>query len=160
MSAYYTDVQDLIGFDTRTFTANNISEAILKGIEIETLFNLASWTVNVNLNYLDARDDTTNEYLDDRASFAANIEVYRRFGVLDLSFDLQAESGRHDNVGQSLDGFAIFGANLSYRLNNKLRFSAHLENLFNSDYTLNLATATQPFRTYGRMATISVHASY
>ena len=129
-------------------------------MEFETLFNYAGWTVNANLNYLDARDDTTDEYLDDRAKFAANVELYRGFGAFNLSLELQTESGRHDSGGQRLDGFAIIGANLSYRVSKRLRFAAHLENLFNSDYTINLATGTDSFRTYGRMATVSVHASY
>lgn len=160
LSAYHTDVDDLIGFDPATFTANNTADATLQGVEFETSFSYASWNVNTNLNFLDARDDGTDEFLDDRAEFAANLEVYRRFGELDVSVDLQAESGRHDRVGQTLDGFAIVGANLNYRVNRFFRVSAHLENLFDENYTLNLATGSHAFRTYGRTATISLHASY
>ena len=160
LSGYYTDVQNLIGFDPFTFTAANTSEATLQGVEFETNFVYVGWNVNTNLNYLDARDDSTDEYLDDRAEFAANLQVYRGFGALDVSFDLQAESGRHDRVGQTLDGFAIIGTNLNYRFNDKLRVSGRLDNLFDEDYTLNLATVSHAFRTYGRTATVSLHARY
>jgi vitamin B12 transporter len=160
LSGYYTDVQDLIGFDPVSFTAMNTSEATLQGVEYEIAFNYAGWNINTNLNYLDARDDTTDEYLDDRAEFAANLQVYRGFGQLDVAFDLQAESGRHDRVGETLDGFAIVGTTVNYRLNKKLRVSGRLDNLFNQSYTLNLATASHSFRTYGRTATVSFHARY
>jgi len=160
LSGYYTDVQDLIGFDPFTFTAANTAEATLQGVEFETSTTYADWNFSANLNYLDARDDTADEYLDDRAEFAANLQAYRQYGKFDVSFDLQAESGRHDRRGETLDGHAIVGTGWNYRFNDQLRISGRLDNLFDENYTLNMATATSVYRTYGRTATVSLHATY
>ena len=160
LNAYHTDIQDLIGFDSITFTANNTAEATLQGVEFETSYSYQDWNLSANLSYLDARDDTTDEFLDDRAEFAANAEVYRRIGQFDVSLDMQAESGRHDRAGQSIDGFVLFGAGLNYYFNNNFRISGRLDNIFDENYLLNLATATDSYRTYGRIAQIGIHATY
>jgi vitamin B12 transporter len=160
LSAYHTDVDDLIGFDLVTFMAQNTAQATLKGIEFEVAYSYLDWQFTANMNYLDATDDTTNEYLDDRAKFAANFEAYRNFGKLNVSVDLQAESGRHDRNGLSLNGFAILGLGAGYTFNHQLRFSARLDNLWDEEYVQNLVTATESYRTYGRTALISMHLQY
>jgi vitamin B12 transporter len=160
LSAYHTDVKDLIGFDFASFTANNISDATLQGVEAEIAYTFYAWQLNLNADYLDAKDDSSDEFLDDRAEFSANADAHRSFGKFDVSMDLQAERGRHDRVGTSINGFVIFGAGMNYRLTEKVRVAARLDNLLDEDYTLNLATATDVFRTYGRTATFSVHATY
>lgn len=160
ISGYYTEVKDLIGFDFVTFTANNTAEATLQGVELELSYSMADWTINASTGYLDARDETADEYLDDRAEFSADVDLHCRFNRLDLSMDVQAESGRHDSGGTTIDGFVIFGASANYRFNERFRLSGRIDNIFDENYTLNLATSADVFRTYGRTALISLHASY
>jgi vitamin B12 transporter len=160
ISGYYTDVKDLIGFDFATFTAANTSEATLKGVEAEMSYTYADWFFGANMNYLNARDDLLDVFLDDRAEFTTNLDVSRRFDQLDVSMDLQAESGRHDGRGIEIDGFVILGAGINYRFNEKFRIAARIDNMFDEDYTLNLATARDVFRTYGRTGLVSLHAAY
>lgn len=160
LSAYHTDVIDLIGFDAATFTAANTADATLQGIELEFGYRSGPWNFNANLNYLDARDDTTDIYLDGRARFATNVEVYRSIGKFDLSVDLQAESGRHDLRGTRITGFTTAGLGANYRVTDKLRIAARLDNVWDEDYALTLVNATDAFRTYGRTAMVSLHARY
>jgi vitamin B12 transporter len=160
ISGYYTDVKDLIGFDFATFTANNTSEATLKGVEAEVSYSYADWFFSANMNYLNARDDRLDVFLDDRAEFTTNVDVGCKFGRLDLSMDLQAESGRHDRSGTEIDGFVVLGTGINYRFSERFRIAARLDNIFDEDYTLNLATARDVFRTYGRTGLISLHAAY
>ncbi|MGB1883407.1 MAG: TonB-dependent receptor domain-containing protein [Gammaproteobacteria bacterium] len=159
-SYFHTDVDNLIGFDAATFTANNVSKATLQGVELAFTTQIAGWTFDAGFDYLDAEDDTTNEYLDDRAKFSTDIQFYRQLGQFDLGLDLQAESGRHDLRGTSIDGFVVLGASASYRFARYLRFSARLDNMFDEDYTQNLISATEHYRTYGRTFQIGVHAQY
>ncbi len=160
VSAYHTEVKDLIGFDAATFTANNTANATLQGIELELARQFGAWQVNANLDYLDARDETIDEYLPDRAEFSANLDVHRSFGQFDITFDLQAESGRHDVGGRALSGFVIFGAGANYHLTRTVRLAGRLDNVFDEDYTLKLVNANDAFRTYGRTLMLSLHAAY
>jgi len=160
INAYHTEVTDLIGFDSATFTAANTANATLQGVELELAYNLGAWHIVANSDYLDARDDATNIYLDDRAKFSANLDIYRQLGAFDIALDMQAESGRHDLRGTSIPGFSVVGAGVSYRLSPKIRAALRVENIFDDDYTQNLISATESFRTYGRTALASLHAAY
>ena len=160
VNAHHTSVDNLNGFDPVSFVAANVSEATLQGVELELDYTLGSWFATGNLNYLDARDDTTEEYLDDRAQFAANFELYRRLGRINVSASLQSESGRHDRTGTSIKGFVTMGLGGSYRSNRHTRLSARIENLWDESFSLNLATATDAYRTYGRTVVISLSVEY
>jgi len=160
INAYRTSVDNLNGFDPISFMAANVSEATMQGVEIELDYALGPWFTTGNLNYLDARDDTSGEYLDDRAEFAANFELYREIGPINVSTSLQSESGRHDRTGASIKGFVTMGLGANYQLNRHLGLSARIENLWNEDFSLNLATATDKFRTYGRTAIMNLSVEY
>ncbi|MGR8920579.1 MAG: TonB-dependent receptor domain-containing protein [Gammaproteobacteria bacterium] len=160
VSGYHTEVDDLIGFDLATFRSENVAKATLEGVELEFDYVLAAWNLSANLNYLDARNDSTNEYLDDRAEFAANLMAYTTYAGVDFGFDLAAESGRHDNSGFEFDGFAIVGLSLGYDINRFVRLSGRVDNLFDDDYTLNFATATETYRTYGRTGRVTLRLRY
>lgn len=156
VSAYRTNVDNLIGFDLATFTANNTSEATLQGVEMELSTIIYDWLLSANLNYLDARNEDTNEYLDDRATVAANIELGRSFNRLYLGVDLQTESGRHDQNGVRLSGFTLFGLKASYQVNDRFKIAGRIDNLFDKDYTRNLATSWVAYETEGRFANLSL----
>ena len=160
LSAYHTDIKDLIGFDLATFIAANTADATLQGLEFEFSYSFGPWNFDANLNYLDARDDATDVYLSGRAKFATNVEVYRSIGKFDLSLDVQAESGRHDLGGTPIMGFTIAGLGANYRLTDKLRIATRLDNVWDEDYALTLVSPTDAFRTYGRTTMVSLHAHY
>ena len=112
--------------------------------------------IHGNLNYLDAKDDTTNEYLDDRAKFSTSFEIQRSLGKLGINADIQAESGRHDLSGTSLKGHAIAGIGLQYRFNRQVEISSRIDNLWDEKYTVNLISAQDEFRSYGRIALFKI----
>ena len=118
--------------------------------------NIQNWIIHGNLNYLDAKDDTTNEYLDDRAKFSTSFEIQRSLGKLGINADIQAESGRHDLSGTSLKGHAVAGIGLQYRFNRQVEISSRIDNLWDEKYTVNLISAQDEFRSYGRIATFKI----
>ena len=156
LSAYHNSLNNLIGVDPTSFTAANITKATLKGVEFEFESSIQSWIIRGNLNYLDAKDDITNEYLDDRAKFSTSFEIQRSFGKLGVNADIQAESGRHDLSGVSLKGHAIAGIGLQYRLNRQVEISSRIDNLWDEKYTVNLISAQDEFRSYGRIALFKI----
>lgn len=159
-SAYRSEIDNLIGFDLFTFTADNTSEATLQGMELEYSRGFGQWSLSTNLEYLDAKDDNTDEYLDGRALWAANFDVGRDFGRFYISADIKAERGRHDRNGERLSGFADVGFSAVYSLSENLIVSARVDNLFNKDYTLNLASATAVYETEGLAAEMSVEYKF
>ena len=160
VSVYKTDVNDLIGFDFDTFLAGNTDSATLEGVELELTRQFNEWDFALNLNYLDARDDETNEYLDDRVVASANLQVGRRFESLYLGIDMQAEHGRHDRGGADLPGFAIWGISAVYDVTEQLKISGRVDNVFDQNYTINLATASSAFETDGLNGKLSVEYTF
>ncbi len=160
LSAYRSNVDDLIGFDLTTFTANNTSEATLEGVELELATTLSGWDFEANLNYLDARDDITNEYLDDRASLSAAVQAGRQFNDLYIGVNAKAEHGRHDREGETLGGFSVWGVSLVYDVTDNFKVSGRVDNIFDKDYTLNLASSTAAYETEGTVAKVNLQYSF
>lgn len=165
LSVYDTQVDDLIAFETISFDpfvgrANNIEEASLQGVELEFGVHLHNWLLNANIDYLDAVNDTTDSRLTDRARVTANVSAETNIGSYSILVDWQAETGRIDG-GTNIGGYGILGASFHYDINQNLMLSFRADNLFDQDYTLNLASgATNPFQTEGRIAKASIRYTF
>ena len=160
-STYRANVDNLIGFDLATFTAGNTARATLEGVELEVKHQVGHWDLSANVDYLEARNEDTHEYLDGRAAVSANLQLGRSFlQSLYLGVDIKAEHGRHDLEGVSLPGFAIWGVSAVYDATDKLKVSGRVDNVFDKDYTLNLATSSVAYKTDGLAAKLSVQYSF
>ena len=160
VSAYQTDVENLFSFDPNTFLAANIGEAELKGIEVEIQTLAFDWQFGIQADLLDAEDKMSGEKLDDRAERSLSINANRDFGNLSLSMDLRAESGRFDRGGTPLAGYGLFDISAVYAVSDSLTVLANIDNVFDKDYTVNLATGTDRFNTEGRQANITLRYSF
>jgi len=160
LSLYRSNVDDLIGYDFSTFTAGNTKNATLEGVELALQTTLWGWNVSSNLDYLEARDADSNEYLDDRAVWTANLSAGRGFGNLYVSVDAKAEHGRHDRSGSDVGGFAVWGLSAVYDVAENVKVSARVDNLFDKNYTLNLATSNVSYETEGTVAKFGVEYTF
>jgi len=160
VSAFKTDIENLFSFDPETFLAANIGEAEIDGIEFELNARIASWDIGVNADILSTQDVTTGIELDDRAEQTLAISAARRFGDLDLRFDVRGESDRFDRQGTELASYALFDVSAVYRLNDNFTVFANIDNVFDKDYTVNLATATERFNTAGTQAKLTVKYNF
>lgn len=157
ISLYQTDIEDLIAFDFATFLPMNVSEASLEGVEIELSTQAFDWLFSANLDYLDAIDETANSRLTDRARVTANLSAQKQFNALNLLIDWQAETGRIDG-GNRIGGYGILGVSANYIFNEKLSLNVRVDNLFDRDYVLNLASGlANPFQTEGRIGKASLN---
>jgi len=155
VSAFKTDIKNLFSFDPLTFLAANIGEAEIEGIELEINTRLASWDISINVDLLSTEDTLTGVELDDRAEQTLSITAARSFGNIDLRFDLNGESDRFDMRGTELPSYALFDISAAYRVSDRITLLANIDNLFDKDYTVNLATATDRFNTEGRQAKLT-----
>lgn len=159
-SIWQTEVDNLIGFDLATFTANNIAEAKLEGAELELDAYLLGLDWHWALDYTDARDESTNEYLDDRALWNSLISVGGRSGSISWLVDLQSERGRHDRSGVELDSHSLLGASLIYDIDQNWRLKGRVDNLLDEDYVINVATSSVVYETEGRTAKVSLRYQF
>jgi vitamin B12 transporter len=160
VSAYKTDIENLHSFDPATFLAANVGEAEIQGIEFEVNTKVIDWDLGINLDLLSAEDKDTGTELDDRAERTLAISASRSFGKVDLLLNLKAESDRYDNRGTELDSFELFDVSAVYNVNDKLKFLANIDNVFDEDYTVNLIGSSERYNTLGRKAKLSVKYSF
>lgn len=160
VSAYRNNIDNLFSFDPDTFLAANVGEATIDGIEAELKTSLADWDLSVNADVLSATNDLTGVELNDRAERTLSVSAARNFGALDLSFDLKAENQRYDNNGTELSGYGLFDISASYKINDAIKVSANVDNVFDKDYTLNLIGASERYNTEGRQAKLTVRYAF
>lgn len=153
LSAYQSDVTNLIAYDFTTRLAGNISEAELQGVEVQLSGQSFGWDWVVGLDYLDAYNSKTDSYLDDRVRFSANVEIAKRFGAFDVLLDWRNEHGRHDRAS-TIGGHSLLGLVVSYDIMPGLSVYAKGENLTDKNYIVNFAKANTPYRTEGRTGKI------
>ena len=160
VSLYQNDFENLFSFDPATFLAANIGEAEIKGIEVEVNTSVLDWDVALNLDLLSAQDKDSGLELDDRAEKTLALTGSRRFGDLDLRFDIKFEDGRFDNRGIELDNYALFDLSARYQFNEKFSLAANVDNIFDKDYTVNLIGASDRYNTEGRQAKLTLRYNF
>lgn len=160
VSLYQNDFVNLFSFDPATFLAANIGEAQIKGVEVELTTAVLDWDIALNLDMLSAQDKDSGLELDDRAEKTLALTGARRFGDLDLRFDIKLEDGRFDNRGTELDNYALFDISARYQFNEKLSLAANVDNVFDKDYTVNLIGANDRYNTEGRQAKLTLRYNF
>lgn len=150
VSAFNTDIKNLIGFDSATFLAANIADASIQGLEFELSTNINDWYLAANLDLLSTEDAATGEKLDDRVEKTLNLSASKNFGAFSTRIDALAEDGRHDLSGTELPNFVKFDLSGSYAISKNFKVSAKVNNLLDKDYTVNLISPTSRYNTEGR----------
>lgn len=160
LSAFRSNVTNLIGYDVSTYSANNISDATLEGVEVEYRRYFGAWSISSNLEYLDAYDDNSGDFLNGRARVSANIQLGRDFRDFYAGLDVKAEHGRYESAGQRLPGYGLLGLSLVYKISENLKLSARIDNLFDRNYILNQATNTVDYETEGTTAKVNLQYKF
>lgn len=140
LSAYQTDVDDLIAFDPTTFAPANIDSARIRGVEAEVFAWLWGWDLDSGLTLLDPenRSDGPNRgnLLPRRAEQSLNIALDREFGRFRLGATLFAAGRRYDDLANTheLAGYATVDLHAGYALAKDWRLEGRIGNLFDKDY--------------------------
>ncbi len=143
VSAYHTRVEDLIAFEGANFSATNIKNARLKGLEAEYQFNSDAFSLKANAAWQDARDLDNDTKLLRRADRKLNINSHFKINEQwSWGLDLQAASKRpdFDNFAtpgpDDTGGYGRLDARLSYAFGKDWSLEARLENLGDKSYEL------------------------
>ncbi len=128
--------RDLIEVDPLTFTAANIADAKVRGVEVDALLKL---TDNININtgytYLDSEDKDTGQRLHlrpiDKFNISTEVFIKDVFVIADYVY----VGKRFDNsVSQNLSSYSLVNLAGNYKLRTRLTLFAKINNLFDEDY--------------------------
>ncbi len=155
INAYQTKVRNLISWSGTS--PSNINKTTMEGVEIEGSKNWSDYFVRAGLDYLEAKDDKTGGFLDDRARASGSFEFGRQVEKVYFGIDAFFEHARF-GLGEKLPGYSIWGINGQYEASDALLFSARIRNLFDKEYITNLASSDNPYQNEGR--TIEVALEY
>ena len=150
ISAYDTEIEDLIEFPAPNFLATNTSEASLQGIELEIGTYLNQWYLSSSLDLLDATDEATSNQLIRRPETTLKVSARREFGKFSFGTHLLAEKGRFDLGNVELDSFERVDFTGAYRFSDSFTLNSRIGNAFDKDYQL-----ASGFNTEGRSIIVS-----
>jgi vitamin B12 transporter len=153
LSAYQTDVNDLIAYDASLGAPTNIDEARIRGIEAALSARLRDWQWRSALTLLDPENRASGanygKVLPRRAEQALRLDLDRVLGRFRIGGTLLAEGRRYDDLANTreLGGYATVDLRAEYAFAKVWRLQARIENLFDKDYET-AAFFNQPGRSF------------
>lgn len=150
VTAFYTEVDDLIQFDSTTLRNENISEARIRGTELTLGVDVAGWRANAALTLQDPENAATNERLNRRPQRLASLRLERDLGPWALGADLRYVGPRPDGA-ERLGGYTVVGFGASYRFSPDWRVRLSVDNAFDRDYQ-----SVAGFETAGRTGFVTL----
>lgn len=147
---YYTKMSDLIGYDMNTWKYYNVSEAIIKGVELGTDYNFEKIIFGLSVDLLDPKDSNTDETIKYRAKQMYKAHISGELGKFNFSGLYNFVSKRYTSA-KPLGGFALVNIATGYTWQNKVKFGLSIENLMDKNYQL-----SSGYLTGGRIYTASI----
>lgn len=138
VTGFYNDYDDLIDFDSVTFTYANIAEARAWGFENEAQFDVTdNWLVKAGYTYLNSEDKQTNRVLPRRPKHTFTFgSAYSFEQGANLGFDLRYLSRQLDSNFSTANTstFTVVDLYGTYPITEKWELYGRVDNLFDRDY--------------------------
>ncbi|MFZ3390974.1 TonB-dependent vitamin B12 receptor BtuB [Buttiauxella gaviniae] len=145
LSAYHYQIENLITYYSApgSFEGNydNIKSATIKGLEWTGSVDTGIFTHKVTLQYMDPRDDQTDEVLARRAKRQAKYQLDWSMFNVDMDVAWQYYGKRYDNntssyspTQQVLPSYSTVDVSASYPVTSQLTVRGRIANLFDKDY--------------------------
>ena len=155
LSAYRYEIDNLITYDDDAYY--NINSATIKGVEWTGNVNTGIFSHRVTLQYIDPRDDETDEVLPRRSKRQAKYQLDWTMFNVDMDIAWQYFGKRYDNRSSSynpeqriLPSYSTVDVSASYPLTSHLTVRGKIANLFDKDYE-----TAYGYQTAGREYTLS-----
>ena len=139
VSAYQTQIRDLIGYDAN-FAPANIDLARIRGLETRIDATVGAWRAGAGLSWLDPTNVSAGpdfgKTLPRRARSSARIDLDRRFASFGIGATLLAEGQRFDDQANTrrLGGYATVDLRADWPLADTWQLQARIANLLDRDY--------------------------
>ncbi len=125
-------VRDLIA----GWPPSNVSRARLKGVEASTSWRWQGWQVRLTLDWLEAKDRDTGQWLPRRSRWSGSASLAYAQGAWQYGLDINAQDRRWDNTANTrrLGGYGRTDLWVQYALARDWRWEARLANAFDKRY--------------------------
>lgn len=150
LSIYNTKIDNLIEWQPDQMFAYhpvNVNKAEINGIELTLAAQLLGLDHQLQLHYLDAKDDTTDEPLIRRAKRNASYQISQSWDKISLLASIHYQGEREDSEWPgtvTLPSHTIVNASAFYQLDEAWRLGIKINNLFDRDYVTNNHFIGQP----------------
>ncbi|PQJ97036.1 TonB-dependent vitamin B12 receptor [Chromatium okenii] len=137
---YQTEIDDLITFDPRTWTAANINRARIRGVEATAAARLGEWDVTTNLTLMNPEDRSVGsnqgKVLARRPEQTAQLALDRQFNRWSVGTTLLIAGRRFDDPANAvrLGSYTLVDLRTEYALSAAWRLQLRLENALNEHY--------------------------
>ncbi|MBS1113725.1 MAG: TonB-dependent receptor, partial [Nitrospirae bacterium] len=145
------EYENLITTNPMTFTAANVEEATVKGLEASLLLAVNDHvSIKTGYTYLDTEDRQTGKQLplrpQDKLNLAVDVSIKDFTVIADYTF----VGERFDSsVKRTLSSYSIVTMSSSYKASKGLTLFARIENLLDEDYEETGSFGTPGFSFYG-----------
>jgi vitamin B12 transporter len=140
VSAYRSEVEDLIAFDVETYLPKNVSKASLGGIEGAIEWQGGPWRISQTLGWLSAEDRSQGfnrgRELPRRPAWSGRSSIEWSGPRVDLGASVQFASRRYDDLANSreLGGYATVDLTGAWRVSSDTEVQLRLANAFDRRY--------------------------
>ncbi|MCL2830408.1 MAG: TonB-dependent vitamin B12 receptor [Betaproteobacteria bacterium] len=140
LNAFYTDIDDLIAYDSNTFAPANINTARILGVEANLRLRLSAWSINASATWLDPKNRTdgamNGNLLPRRARESFRIDADYNFGSWRLGATLRGEGNRYDDLANTerMGGYALTDLRAEVALDKKWSLQGRFSNIFDKKY--------------------------
>jgi vitamin B12 transporter len=140
LSAFRTEVDELVAFDPMLFIPVNLRSARIDGLEASTELQLAGFDLRASATWLDARDNepgvSRQRELPRRAPRSGQIDAERSFGRFSIGATVFGASSRFDDLGNTrrLKAYGTFDLRMAWQLSEDLSLQLSGRNLFDRQY--------------------------
>ncbi len=136
VSAFETNVDDLIAFDSATFTPQNISEARIRGVEAQARTQLERWTFGATYTHLDPRNRESHNLLPRRPEDAGRLDIGYGTDVFSIGTTVNLVGARYDDVANmtKLDSYTTVDLVAELRFGAGWSVQGRIANAFDEDY--------------------------
>jgi vitamin B12 transporter len=138
-NVYQTNIDDLIAWreiSDGVWVPMNVDEVEIQGSELGFNYQGFGGGHQLNLSYIKAEDQTTNEQLSDRAKKHASYKFNTTIADVDIYAEWQYKGERPDG-SKMLDSYQLVNVGVSYSLSSKFSLQAKVNNAFDESYTVN-----------------------
>lgn len=158
LSAYQTDVRNLIVFDSVAFRPENVDRARIRGAELATGGVIDDWTLQGSVSVTDPRDRDTRNRIRRRSTHSLRLEADRQLGSVSLGATAVYQGDRYDDAENTdrLSGFPLFNARASWEFTENWSTRLTVDNLLDRDYSVARFFDGDRYQQAGRSAFLSV----
>lgn len=152
ITAFNTNIDNLIAYDSATFTANNISKAQIQGIELDISAELNQWNLSFSSSFIDPRNKDAadiDKILQARSRNSATINASKSSGNFSFATSLQAYGQRFTSSDNStkVPGYGLLDLKFAYQLNKNTSVDMKIDNALDKEYVINQSS----FATYNTL---------